>query len=180
MTADGISDTDPSEDPHLEDLAFGTLDTSNARQEDPDTTALDGEPIDDDQEQEADLVALPHAAEVDTTTRDVEEGLPVSKIQDNMKHADGVVDGMQGGSATDAPAAEPESPGLSSAGSSAGEPLSGESSGEVLLVQDTTTLNYSGLKDSTQGLGPLQEADALVKCLAFDAITAWRVFSLDR
>ena len=27
----------------------------------------------------------------------------------------------------------------------------------VLLVQDTTTLNYSGLKDSTQGLGPLQE-----------------------
>ena len=26
----------------------------------------------------------------------------------------------------------------------------------------------------------LQEADALVKCLAFDAITAWRVFSLDR
>ena len=26
----------------------------------------------------------------------------------------------------------------------------------------------------------LREADALVKCLAFDAITAWRVFSLDR
>ena len=26
----------------------------------------------------------------------------------------------------------------------------------------------------------LQEADALVKCLAFDAVTAWRVFSLDR
>ena len=27
----------------------------------------------------------------------------------------------------------------------------------VLLVQDTTTLNYTGLADSTQGLGPLQE-----------------------
>ena len=26
----------------------------------------------------------------------------------------------------------------------------------------------------------LQEAEALVKCLAFDAVTAWRVFSLDR
>ena len=26
----------------------------------------------------------------------------------------------------------------------------------------------------------LREADALVKCLAFDAITAWRVFALDR
>ena len=26
----------------------------------------------------------------------------------------------------------------------------------------------------------LQEADALVKCLAFDAVTAWRVFSLER
>lgn len=26
----------------------------------------------------------------------------------------------------------------------------------------------------------LQEADALVKCLAFDAVTAWRVFNLDR
>ena len=26
----------------------------------------------------------------------------------------------------------------------------------------------------------LQEAEALVKCLAFDATTAWRVFSLDR
>ena len=26
----------------------------------------------------------------------------------------------------------------------------------------------------------LQEAEALLKCLAFDAVTAWRVFSLDR
>ena len=26
----------------------------------------------------------------------------------------------------------------------------------------------------------LREADVLVKCLAFDAITAWRVFALDR
>ena len=26
----------------------------------------------------------------------------------------------------------------------------------------------------------LREADTLVKCLAFDAITAWRVFALDR
>lgn len=26
----------------------------------------------------------------------------------------------------------------------------------------------------------LLEADSLVQCLAFDAVTAWRVFSLDR
>ena len=33
----------------------------------------------------------------------------------------------------------------------------GQQPGTVLLVQDTTTLNYTGLKDCTQGLGPLKD-----------------------
>ena len=35
-----------------------------------------------------------------------------------------------------------------------------ERSSAVLLVQDTTTLNYTGLKESTQGLGPLRTSSA--------------------
>ena len=43
----------------------------------------------------------------------------------------------------------------------------------VLLVQDTTTLNYSGLKDSTQGLGPLQERTSSARGLFVHAAVAF-------
>ena len=43
----------------------------------------------------------------------------------------------------------------------------------VLLVQDTTTLNYSGLKDSTQGLGPLQERTGSARGLFVHAAVAF-------
>ena len=43
----------------------------------------------------------------------------------------------------------------------------------VLLVQDTTTLNYSGLKDSTKGLGPLQERNGSARGLFVHAAVAF-------
>ena len=43
----------------------------------------------------------------------------------------------------------------------------------VLLVQDTTTLNYTGLKDSTSGLGPLQERGSSARGLFVHAAVAF-------
>ena len=43
----------------------------------------------------------------------------------------------------------------------------------VLLVQDTTTLNYTGLQDSTQGLGPLQERTSSARGLFVHAAVAF-------
>ena len=43
----------------------------------------------------------------------------------------------------------------------------------VLLVQDTTTLNYTGLKDSTKGLGPLQERNGSARGLFVHAAVAF-------
>ena len=43
----------------------------------------------------------------------------------------------------------------------------------VLLVQDTTTLNYTGLKESTQGLGPLQERTNSARGLFVHAAVAF-------
>ena len=43
----------------------------------------------------------------------------------------------------------------------------------VLLVQDTTTLNYTGLKESTQGLGPLQERTSSARGLFVHAAVAF-------
>ena len=39
---------------------------------------------------------------------------------------------------------------------------------------------FPGAQERDADRGPALQDDALVKCLAFDAITAWRVFSLDR
>ena len=43
----------------------------------------------------------------------------------------------------------------------------------VLLVQDTTTLNYTGLKDSTSGLGPLQDRESSSRGLFVHAAVAF-------
>ena len=43
----------------------------------------------------------------------------------------------------------------------------------VLLVQDTTTLNYTGLKASTRGLGPLQERTSSARGLFVHAAVAF-------
>lgn len=43
----------------------------------------------------------------------------------------------------------------------------------VLLVQDTTTLNYTGLAESTQGLGPLQERTSSARGLFVHAAVAF-------
>ena len=43
----------------------------------------------------------------------------------------------------------------------------------VLLVQDTTTLNYTGLKDSTEGLGPLQKRSDTARGLFVHAAVAF-------
>ncbi len=43
----------------------------------------------------------------------------------------------------------------------------------VLLVQDTTTLNHTGLKDSTQGLGPLQKRSDTARGLFVHAAVAF-------
>ena len=43
----------------------------------------------------------------------------------------------------------------------------------VLLVQDTTTLNYTGLRESTQGLGPLQERTSSARGLFVHAAVAF-------
>ena len=47
------------------------------------------------------------------------------------------------------------------------------SASAVLLVQDTTTLNYTGLKDSTRGLGPLQERTSSARGLFVHAAVAF-------
>ena len=43
----------------------------------------------------------------------------------------------------------------------------------VLLVQDTTTLNYTGLQEGTQGLGPLQERTSSARGLFVHAAVAF-------
>ena len=45
--------------------------------------------------------------------------------------------------------------------------------GSVLLVQDTTTLNYTGLKDCTAGLGPLKERSSSSRGLHVRAAVAF-------
>ena len=45
--------------------------------------------------------------------------------------------------------------------------------GSVLLVQDTTTLNYTGLKDCTAGLGPLKERSSSSRGLHVHAAMAF-------
>ena len=47
------------------------------------------------------------------------------------------------------------------------------SASAVLLVQDTTTLHYTGLKDSTRGLGPLQERTSSARGLFVHAAVAF-------
>ena len=47
------------------------------------------------------------------------------------------------------------------------------SAAAVLLVQDTTTLNYTGLADSTRGLGPLQERTNSARGLFVHAAVAF-------
>ena len=43
----------------------------------------------------------------------------------------------------------------------------------MLLVQDTTTLNYTGLREGTQGLGPLQERTSSARGLFVHAAVAF-------
>ena len=127
VTPDGISDVDPAATNPIEKLAFPASPEPKLRQEDLDTTALDGVNVEEDDEEHEDPAVVPQPDEVDTTTREIDN---LEELRDTVRHADRVVDGLAGGSATAAASRKPDSPDASSTAPSGGESRPEQPSGE--------------------------------------------------